>query len=107
MTNYGLTLLPHVSFSILFALSLKPQHGYALITQINEDSNGRVVIGPGAVYGALKQLCAETLIEEMPFEGSSRRRYYRLTIKGLNRLKGDIAYHEYILAIAQERHLVN
>jgi len=97
-------LLPHLSFSIMFSLSLKPRHGYELLQQIAEDSNGKVSLGAGALYGTLQRLAAENIIEEMPFEGDARRRYYRLTIKGWERLQADLAYYRHIVDLAVQRH---
>lgn len=99
------TLLPQVTFSILFALSLKPRHGYELMQQIEHDSDGRVKLGPGALYGAIKQLREENLIEEMPFEGNKRRRYYRLTKKGWDQLNAELQYFENTVKLAQSRRL--
>jgi len=97
-------LLPQVTFSILFALSLKPRHGYELMQQIEHDSNGRVKLGPGALYGSIKQLREENLIEEMPFEDDNeRRRYYRLTKKGWDRLSSELDYFENIVRLTGER----
>src|SRR5215469_12228601 len=91
------------AFSILFALSLKPRHGYELMQQIEHDSAGRIKLGPGALYGTVKQLRDESLIEEMPYEDNDRRRYYRLTKKGWDRLGSEIRYYEQIVSLAQER----
>lgn len=97
-------LLPQVSFSILLALSLKPRHGYEIMQQIEHDSAGKVKLGPGALYGAIKQLREDNLIEEMPFTGSERRRYYRLTKKGWERLGADMSYYDNVVKLAQQRH---
>ena len=96
-------LLPQVTFSILFALSLKPRHGYELMQQIEHDSAGRVTLGPGALYGTIKGLREDGLIEEMPFEGSPRRRYYRLTKKGWDSLNAELEYFEQTVRLARER----
>lgn len=97
-------LLPQVSFSILLALSLKPRYGYELMQQIEHDSAGRVKLGPGALYGSIKTLREDGLIEEMPFEDeTARRRYYRLTRKGWNQLNTELTYYNRITQVAQER----
>ena len=103
MNNTASNLLPHASFSVLFALSLKPRHGYELMQQIAQDSDGVACIGAGALYGTLKRLETDGLIEDMPFEGDPRRRYYRLTNKGWERLQADIAYFARITALASDR----
>jgi len=107
MTKRNNSLLPQVTFSILFALSLKPRHGYELMQQVAHDSNGKVQLGPGALYGTIKLLREDALIEEMPFESDNeRRRYYRLTRKGLNRLNAELEYFENTVRLAQERRLL-
>ena len=68
--------MPQVSFSILFALSLKPRHGYELMQQVEADSRGIIKIGPGALYGAIKQLREDELIQEIE-QTNERRRYYQ------------------------------
>src|SRR6266496_3746862 len=95
--------LGQAAFSILFALSLKPRHGYELMQQIENDSGGRIKLGPGALYGTIKQLHEENLIEEMPFTGNERGRYYRLTKKGWDHLGAEMKYYEQIVKLAQER----
>jgi DNA-binding PadR family transcriptional regulator len=97
------SLLPQVSFSILFALSLKPRHGYELMQQVEADSIGKVHVGPGALYGSIKTLREGNLIEEMPFDDNARRRSYRLTKKGWDRLEAEMAYFENTVRLARER----
>lgn len=97
-------LLPQVTFSILFALSLKPRHGYELMEQVEHDSNGKVKLGPGALYGTIKQLREDGLTEEVSSDTpSERRRYYRLTPEGWEQLNAELAYFENTVRLAQER----
>jgi DNA-binding PadR family transcriptional regulator len=96
-------LLSRTAFSILLALSLKPRHGYELMQQIEHDTAGRIRLGPGALYGTVKQLVDANLIEEMPYEGTERRRYYRLTKKGWDRLGSEMHYYEQTVRLARER----
>lgn len=91
----------------MFALSLKPRHGYEIMQQVGADSNGRVHLGPGALYGAIKTLREDNLIEEMPFEGNKRRRYYRLTKKGWDILSSEVNYYHHIVVLARERRLLS
>src|SRR5690348_12578956 len=105
MSRKASNLLPQVSFSILFALSLKPRHGYELMQQVEHDSAGKVKIGPGALYGTIKQLRDESLIEEVPSE-DDRRRYYRLTSKGKQCLGAELDYFNNTVNLAKERKLI-
>jgi DNA-binding PadR family transcriptional regulator len=101
-------LLPQVTFSILFALSLKPRHGYELMQQIQHDTSGKVKLGPGALYGTIKKLSEINLIEEVPFhDDNGRRRYYRLTKKGWDQLNIELEYFENTVRLAHERRLLD
>lgn len=95
-------LLPQISFSILMALSLKPRHGYEIMQQVDEDSLGKIKLGPGSLYGAIKQLKEDGLIEEMA-DDDVRRKYYRLTKKGWSRLNAELKYFNKTLSIAKQR----
>lgn len=79
--------LPTATFHILVALADGPKHGYAVMSEVDQLSDGRVRMGPGTLYGAVKKLLAEGLIEESddrpdPELDDERRRYYRLTGMG-------------------------
>ena len=108
MNRHSSSLLPHVTSSILLALSLKPRHGYELMQQIEHDSSGRVKLGPGALYGRLKELNDESFIEEIPSEtANDRRRYYRLTKKGWDILSAEMKYFEQTVRLGQERRILS
>lgn len=94
--------LPHVSFSIMMALSLRPRHGYEIMQQVEEDTQGKVKLGPGSLYGAMKQLSENGYIEEVPGE-TERRRHYRLTRKGWLRLSADLEYFANMMRLAKQR----
>lgn len=105
MSRRTSSLLPQVAFSILLALSLKPRHGYELMQQIEHDSGGKVKLGPGALYGTIKQLHDDGLIEEVP-DTNERRRYYRLTKMGIDRLGAELSYFKNAVRLAEERNLL-
>jgi len=97
-------LLPQVSFSILFALSLQPRHGYEIMQQVEHDSGGRIKLGPGALYGSIKQLREAGLIEELAsVHGADRRRSYKLSLAGWARLNEELAYYKTTVSLARKR----
>lgn len=79
--------LPTATFHILLALRDQEKHGYAIMREVELLSDGLVKIGPGTMYGSIKRMLAEGLIEESdnrPDADSDdeRRRYYRSTQLG-------------------------
>ncbi len=71
---------PAASLHVVLALLGGEQHGYALMQDVEELSDGSVKMGPGTLYGTLNRLVAEGLIEET--RQDDRRRYYQLTAEG-------------------------
>lgn len=98
--------LPQVAFSILLALSLKERHGYEIIKQITDDSNGKIKLSPGALYTSIKQLNEQGLIEEVESKDDVRRRYYRLTNKGKKSLGAELEYYDKSVALAKQRRVL-
>ena len=98
--------LPQVAFSILLAISLKPRHGYEVMKQVAEDSNGKITLGPGALYTSIKQLNEQSLIEEIANEADTRRRYYRITSKGRTALQSELDYYEATIELARQRQVL-
>ena len=71
-------------FHILLALADKERHGYHIMREVDERTEGNVKLGPGTLYGSIKRMMADGLIEELeerpdPELDDERRRYYRLT----------------------------
>lgn len=81
--NPLLPLTP-AGFHILLALADGEKHGYAIMQEVAKRSQGKVRLGPGTLYGSIKRMLSEGLIEESderpdPELDDERRRYYRLT----------------------------
>jgi DNA-binding PadR family transcriptional regulator len=75
------------AFHILLALADGERHGYAIMREVEEGSAGQVRLGPGTLYGAIKRLLEQGVIEELQnrpvtADDDARRRYYRLTAFG-------------------------
>src|ERR1700734_1335039 len=72
------------AFFVLTALAGGPRHGYGIVGEVAELSQGRGRLKLGSLYGVLDRLAAEGLIEpdrEEAHDGRLRR-YYRLTRDG-------------------------
>jgi DNA-binding PadR family transcriptional regulator len=85
--------MQEATFMILTALANGSQHGYGIITDVQEISAGRIRLRPGTLYTALDRLHADELIavdREEIVEGRLRR-YYRLTPAGAKRLSSEAA----------------
>lgn len=66
-------------YYILLALC-SPNHGYAIMQEIETISEGRVKMGPGTLYGVLTRLVKCGLIEMV--DSDSRRKTYKITPDG-------------------------
>jgi DNA-binding PadR family transcriptional regulator len=98
-------------FHILFALAIGDKHGYEIAKQVAEDSQGRVTMGTGTLYGSIKRMLGDCLIEEAESRPASelddeRRRYYRLTAEGRRVLHAEVQRFARVVAVAQDRDLL-
>jgi DNA-binding PadR family transcriptional regulator len=87
MPKRKLDPLPSAAFQILLSLADDELHGYGIMRQVEEQTNGRMRLGPGTLYSSIQALVEEGLIEEVyrspeATGGTERRRYYRLTSSG-------------------------
>jgi DNA-binding PadR family transcriptional regulator len=109
-TNPPLPLTPAV-FHILLALSGGARHGYGIMKQVEADSQGKVKMGTGTLYGSLKRMLDAGLVRESdrrvdPEMDDQRRIYYQMTERGAEALAAELERYNRIVSIAQERKLV-
>ena len=76
--------LTPVALNVLLALADGERHGYGIMLEVKERTGGKVRLGPGTLYGAIKRLKEGGIIEESgtrpdPEADDERRCYYRLT----------------------------
>lgn len=79
--------LKPVDFLILLALVEEDQHGYGLVKEIAERTDGVVQLAPGNLYRVIKRLVADGLVapserRAAPELEDERRHYYSLTRLG-------------------------
>ena len=75
--------LPEAVFHILVALADHDRHGYALMQEVADLTEGRMRLRPGTLYAAIQRMLEQGLIVEVsPRGGDERRRTYRTTPLG-------------------------
>jgi len=104
------SLLPlsQTAFHVLVAIAHGPRHGYAIAQDVEELTDGRIVMGPGTLYGSIQRMVAAGLIEEAENPGeeglhAGRRRYYRMTPIGGSALRAESERLLRAVNLAQER----
>jgi DNA-binding PadR family transcriptional regulator len=105
-----LPLTPAV-FHVLLALADGERHGYAIMQEVTEHTQGRIKMGPGTLYGTIKRLIEAQLIEESDERPDAesddeRRRYYRLTGVGQRVVKAEAQRYAEMVAVARGKRLL-
>jgi DNA-binding PadR family transcriptional regulator len=109
-TNTYQPLTPAV-FHILLGLADGEKHGYAIMKDVEAQTNGQIKMGPGTLYGSLKRMLAAGLIEESdsrpdPELDDERRRYYRLSGLGQNVVMSESQRLAELVQIARQKHVL-
>ena len=97
-------------FHILLALSGGERHGYGIMKQVKADSEGKVSMGTGTLYGSLKRMLDAGLVKESdkridPALDDERRVYYALTGVGAQALAAEIDRLRHIVELTRETKL--
>lgn len=95
---------------ILLALSTKERHGYGIMKQVEVDSQGKVRMGPGTLYGSLGRMLEAGLIRESekrtdPDINDERRVYYKITGLGQKALAAELERYREVVAVAKQKRL--
>jgi DNA-binding PadR family transcriptional regulator len=95
-------------FHILLSLAGAGQHGYGIMQEVLDRTNGTVHIWPATLYGSLKRLIADGLIEESDERpvaelDDARRRYYKLTRLGRAVLELECARLQEMVRMVQKK----
>lgn len=109
-TSPNQPLTPAV-FHILLVLAGAERHGYGIMKQVEADSQGKVAMGPGTLYGSLKRMLEAGLVRESdrrvdPEMDDQRRIYYQITGAGRDALAAELERYRRIVAVAQQRKLL-
>ena len=110
MTKSNAPLTPAV-LHILLALSREERHGYGIMKQVQEDSQGKVNMGPGTLYGSIGRMIDAGLIAESdkkvdPDMDDERRVYYRMTALGKKALAAELERYDDVVALAKQKTLL-
>ena len=102
--------LPPAQLHILLALADGEKHGYAVMSEVEQMTEGEVSMGPGTLYGAIKRMLNAGLIEESedrpdPEMDDERRRYYRVTGFGARVLTAELSRLDQLIRAAQAKHV--
>ena len=103
-------LLPLEAAVCQAARNLDCFHGYEMAKRLQEGTDARLLIAHGTLYRALARLLESALIEELesrdPKNDDERRRYYRLTTRGIAVARAEMGRLEGQLAAARGRRLL-
>jgi DNA-binding PadR family transcriptional regulator len=96
-----LPLKPKV-LHVLLAVADGPRHGYSIMQEVAERTEGQVRLWPAALYGLLRELENSDLIVESDKrpaadEDDERRRYFALTPRGKRVLDAEVRRLEAIV----------
>ena len=99
-------------FHILLALADKERHGYDIMREVDERTEGKMRMGPGTLYGSIKRILNDRVIEELderpdPELDDERRRYYRLTDLGRRVAMAEAARLEKLVKSARVKKLLS
>jgi len=89
---------------ILLSLAGQARHGYSILKDVEQMSDGRVRLSTGTLYGALRRLLDEQWIERVEEQDISRgRQAYRLTARGRKNLRLEVGRMKQLTHLANLR----
>ena len=102
----SLPLTPAV-FHILLSLTAGPRHGYAIMKEVAEQTEGELRLGPGKLYYSIQRLLEDDLIEEIAADDAAKkRRPYRITPSGRRLARAEARRQQKTLSLASARQLL-
>jgi len=102
--------LTNLAFHILLALADEPRHGYGIILDVEERTQGAMRLRSGTLYTAIQRLLQDGLLEETRKKGSEddqRRRYYQITKLGKQVAQLEASRLATMLHTARQRALIH
>lgn len=81
--------LTETTFLVLLGM-YKPNHGYGIMQFIEKETNGRVVLGAGTLYGAINTLVKKKWIAPFENEVDSNKKEYIITDVGKQKAEEEL-----------------
>lgn len=111
MPKQKLHPLPSAAFQILLSLVDEDLHGYGIMRQVANQTDGRMRLGPGTLYSSIRTLLEEKFIDEVDMRedsrlGHERRRYYRLTAAGRKLARSEAGRLADLLRVARAKKIL-
>lgn len=91
--------LTETTFLVLLAV-YKPNHGYGIMQFIEMETNGRVVLGAGTLYGAINTLVKKKWIAPFGEETDSKKKQYLITDLGKQKTEEELQRIEEVWKLA-------
>jgi DNA-binding PadR family transcriptional regulator len=103
--------LQPATFHILIALADKDLHGYAIMSEVAQSTNGELKLSPGTLYRSIQRMLEQGLIVEprerpAPENDDERRRYYRITPFGMEVARAEARRLAHLVKLARISGLV-
>lgn len=67
--------LTETAFLVLLCM-VRPNHGYGVLQEVEKLTNGRIIFGPGTLYGAINNLEKKKWIELVNDDKKNRKKIY-------------------------------
>jgi DNA-binding PadR family transcriptional regulator len=96
--------LTETSFFILLSLATSPKHGYAIMKEVEQMSDHRVILATGTLYSALRRMLDDkwiTRVIDSSSDDSRERKFYRLTELGQRILQAETERLQKLASLTQ------
>jgi len=91
---------------ILLTLSEEPKHGYAIMQEVQDRTNGKIKLWPATLYGTIRRLEDALLVEAVDGgdpESDERRQYYAITPFGKDVLREEVKRLQQLVQLAYSK----
>jgi|SRR5579872_6292993 len=108
---YSPSPLTPAVFHILLAIADGEKHGYGIMQEVSAKTGGKVILGPGTLYGTINRMLEAGLIKESgersdPEMNDERRRYYQITSKGRRAAVAEAERLQGLVRVARAKRLL-